>query len=96
MMTNVSFAPSTLWLILTSATQKDAWGRSKNRYLAKRREGMGRGAARGWGSEATHSSAGAWGSTPRWGWEPLGERSTDTTHSVRAQPSVPLIPVSPL
>lgn len=45
MMTNVSFALSTLWLILTSAAQEDAWGQSKNRYLAKRREvsawGMG-------------------------------------------------------
>lgn len=45
MMTNVSFASSTLWFILTSSTQEDAWGQSKNRYLAKRREvpawGMG-------------------------------------------------------
>lgn len=30
--------PSTLCLILTSATQEDAWGQCKNRYLAKRRE----------------------------------------------------------
>lgn len=45
MMTNVSFAPSAHWLILTSSTQEGAWGQSKNRYLAKRREvpawGMG-------------------------------------------------------
>lgn len=29
-------------------------------------------------------------------WEPLDERSTDTTRSFRARPFVPLIPMSPL
>lgn len=38
MMTNVSYAPNTIWLILTLATEEDAWGQCKNSYLAKRRE----------------------------------------------------------
>lgn len=32
---------------------------------------------------------------PHWGWQPVGERSTVTTHS-RAHPFVPLISVSPV
>lgn len=106
MMTNVSFALSTLWLILTSAIQEDAWGQSKNRYLAKRREVSAWGMGQNIEGEAgvlwppttvlVVLSMQQWGSTPYWVLEPLGECSIGTTHSFRAQAFVPLIPVSPL
>lgn len=59
---------------------------------------MGHGAARGargWVLWPPTAGLGH-GDPHHMGWEPLGERSTDTTRSFRAWPFVPLIPVSPL
>uniref|UniRef100_A0A8C0FW10 Fibroblast growth factor n=1 Tax=Bubo bubo TaxID=30461 RepID=A0A8C0FW10_BUBBB len=77
-------SPRAHWLILTSSTQEDAWGQSKNRYLAKRRDVP----AWGMGQHVEREAGVLWPPTavlghgdpqPNWGWEPLGERSRHHT-----------------